>query len=855
MELRVGSGFDEPTGNATLTIFLVDGGLTALGGFSVNIDLSSAISGGGVVLKPADIRAASTFDIFSANINTGMASAISALGVRVPTTTHELPLFTVTFPTDRKLTTGYQVVVNSTGEDTFFDDLGGSLPYRGEVFFVDSMALGTDAIRLDAPLNFQLKLDSIALADVEGAASVGADIVLTFNQAVQLGTGVVILKTAAGAIVASYDVATSVNLSISGNTLTIDPSLELSYETRYEVEFATGSIEDLAGHGFLGITTYGIFTGNHQNVIPTGSVTISGTPTQGQTLTAANSLADLDGLGDLSYQWSADGTVITGATSSTYVLTQSEVGKAITVSASYTDGFGAAEGVDSSATTEVENTNDLPTGSVTISGTPTQGQTLTAANSLADLDGLGDLSYQWSADGTVITGATSSTYVLTETEVGKTLTVTASYTDVHGTDEFVSSSPTTTVTNVNESPVISSGASASVAENTAITTVLYTASASDPDASDTKTWSLSGTDANLLVIDASTGEVTLNATADFEAKTSYSFSVVATDAGGLSASQAVVLSVTDVNDPPKGDVTIAGIATADQTLSVSNTLADQDGLGEISYQWSASGVAITGATSSAYVLTQSEVGKAITVAASYTDGQGNLERATSAEVVVSSGKTVDIQAYSWKAHTLLDGVAVGIGSASQSTGSLGSTSFAAISDTAITLSATRTVPSGEAATTSAAVNLQDAIAILKMIVGLDVNGTGKALSPYQALAADYDGNGAIQLSDAIGVLKHVVGLTAPAPTWHFVNEIDSTVPGKANLAPGVAQTSIAADLSGSSPVHVGLVGYMSGDVDGSFAGASGASALTTSYFSTLVSAHTELGSGFNLAQFGIYTTA
>ena len=98
------------------------------------------------------------------------------------------------------------------------------------------------------------------------------------------------------------------------------------------------------------------------------------------------------------------------------------------------------------------------------------------------------------------------------------------------------------------------------------------------------------------------------------------------------------------------------------------------------------------------------------------------------------------------------------------------------------------------------------------------------------------------------------GLTDPDPTWHFVNEIDNTVLLKANLTPGVAQTSIAATLSGTSPVHVGLVGYLSGDVDGSFAGASGATALGSSYFTALVSAHTELGSGFNLAQFGVYTT-
>ena len=43
-------------------------------------------------------------------------------------------------------------------------------------------------------------------------------------------------------------------------------------------------------------------------------------------------------------------------------------------------------------------------------------------------------------------------------------------------------------------------------------------------------------------------------------------------------------------------------------------------------------------------------------------------------------------------------------------------------------------PGAEATLTDQAVNLQDAIAILKMIVGLEVNGAGKALSPYQALA-------------------------------------------------------------------------------------------------------------------------
>ena len=54
-------------------------------------------------------------------------------------------------------------------------------------------------------------------------------------------------------------------------------------------------------------------------------------------LTATNDLADADGLGAFSYQWKADGTPIGGATNSTYTLTQSEVGKAITVTISFTE--------------------------------------------------------------------------------------------------------------------------------------------------------------------------------------------------------------------------------------------------------------------------------------------------------------------------------------------------------------------------------------------------------------------------------------------------------------------------------------------------------------------------------------
>ena len=73
--------------------------------------------------------------------------------------------------------------------------------------------------------------------------------------------------------------------------------------------------------------------------------TISGTPTEDQTLTAnTRGISDADGLGAFSYQWLRNGSIIGGATAGTYILGDADVGTQISVRVSYTDGGGTAEG-------------------------------------------------------------------------------------------------------------------------------------------------------------------------------------------------------------------------------------------------------------------------------------------------------------------------------------------------------------------------------------------------------------------------------------------------------------------------------------------------------------------------------
>jgi Ca2+-binding RTX toxin-like protein len=77
------------------------------------------------------------------------------------------------------------------------------------------------------------------------------------------------------------------------------------------------------------------------------------------------------------------------------------------------------------------------------------GQTLTAGlGTLADVDGLGTLSYSWAIAGTNVSNTNS--YSITSNDIGKTLTLTGRYTDMQGTLET-----TNTSVIISKSPAVS----------------------------------------------------------------------------------------------------------------------------------------------------------------------------------------------------------------------------------------------------------------------------------------------------------------------------------------------------------------------------------------------------------------
>ena len=191
------------------------------------------------------------------------------------------------------------------------------------------------------------------------------------------------------------------------------------------------------------------------NTQATGSPTIRGTESVGQTLTAStHNISDADGLDNVSYiyRWTADDVGINGATGSTYTLADADQGKVIRVQVFFTDDNGNQDTRTSEATELVNPPNRPASGAPIILGIPQVGQTLRVPitefySSISDPDGISDPWYRirWLADDTEISGATGSFYTLADTDAGKAIKVRVSFWDDRGNQESLTSAATAAV--------------------------------------------------------------------------------------------------------------------------------------------------------------------------------------------------------------------------------------------------------------------------------------------------------------------------------------------------------------------------------------------------------------------------
>jgi uncharacterized delta-60 repeat protein len=138
---------------------------------------------------------------------------------------------------------------------------------------------------------------------------------------------------------------------------------------------------------------------------------------------------------------------------------------------------------------------------------------------------------------------------------------------------------TINLTDVNEAPTVNAIAF-NVAENSANGTVIGTAPASDVDAGQTLTYSITGGNTgSAFAINSSTGQITVadGTQLNFEGTKTYSLTVQARDngTGTLTGSNTITLNLTDANEAPSltGNATLTAILE-DATVNLGDTIAN-----------------------------------------------------------------------------------------------------------------------------------------------------------------------------------------------------------------------------------------------------------------------------------------
>jgi Ca2+-binding RTX toxin-like protein len=253
---------------------------------------------------------------------------------------------------------------------------------------------------------------------------------------------------------------------------------------------------------------------------------------------------------------------------------------------------------------------------------------------------------------TIEGGAGTDTAIFSGNRVGYTVTLNGGEVTVVGPDGTDRLTGVEVLKFADESVFVSPGGPAPAGGTVTITGVLrqgstLTAVPTVTDANGVGTLSLqwqagSGSGPNLAWTDIA--GATGTTFAPVEAQVGLVLRVVARFTDGLGTAETVFGTVSEpvanVNDPPTGTLVINGTASQGQVLSVTQTLADPDGLGALTLQWQSSTDAVTwrdvtGATGTVFTPGEAQVGQFLRVRASYTDQRGTAE-------AVNSGPTAPV---------------------------------------------------------------------------------------------------------------------------------------------------------------------------------------------------------------------
>jgi VCBS repeat-containing protein len=373
-------------------------------------------------------------------------------------------------------------------------------------------------------------------------------------------------------------------LTLNANgTYSFDPS-NAAYQSLAagQTQVVTANVTVSDGNGGVVPSTLTI-TVTGTNDVPVAVADVAAATEDGAVVTGSmrTNDSDVDTTDVLTYTLDTPVAGLTLAANGTYTFDPTvaayqflAAGETLDVVANITVNDGNGGVVPSTLTITVTGTNDAPVAVADVAAATEDGVIVSGsvATNDSDVDATDVLTYTLDTPVAGLTLAANGTYTFDPTvaayqflAAGETLDVVANITVNDGNGGVVPSTLTITVTGANDAPVLTSPATANVDENEPAGTVVYQATVVDPDLADTLTYTLSGPDALLFAVSA-TGAVSQLAPFNFEARSSYNFTVNVSD-GTVSDSVDVALTVNNVLDIANLDIDSDGDINSVQQFS------------------------------------------------------------------------------------------------------------------------------------------------------------------------------------------------------------------------------------------------------------------------------------------------
>ena len=301
------------------------------------------------------------------------------------------------------------------------------------------------------------------------------------------------------------------------------------------------------------------------------------------------------------FQWLVDGAPVAGATGDSYTPSAADLRKQVSVQISLSEPGYAPVTEVSAATSEVVPGTFRSTSEPAVTGTPKVGQALTA-----DPGGWSPeptLSWQWTANGTPVPGATGSKFTPSPAELGKKLAVVVTAQRPGYLTAVVQSPATQSVlpgTNAVVDPPVISGGVAQVGRALTATSGTWAVTPS----SIAYQWYASG-----VAIQGATSSSFTPSDAQLDQALTVQVTVQAAGYASQTASSAVTPAVVLGQAAFASAPVTSGSALVGQTLEVTATATPAEATA--TYEWLRDGAAIKGADGPSYTLRSGDVGHRI----------------------------------------------------------------------------------------------------------------------------------------------------------------------------------------------------------------------------------------------------